>query len=343
MALRTGAGAGVFAQLYSPAGLPVGGEFQVNTTITNDQADHTAAADARGNFLVAWASYGGDGDNNGVFAQRFSLCGNGALDCTEECDDGNRDDGDCCSASCRVESGCGGDEDHFVCHKARRTAGTAQLAPVVVSLADQFDSGPFVVRSPRELCIPADKNDEGISDPDTHLQAYRIGRAPGGPLHVPRTNVTIQNQLGTLLVDTRKPHSLLVPSAKDLTTLPPPPTASAHDVDHYKCYTIRVTPGTPGLPPGLQVTLADQFLSPPRLYDVKRPVLLCNPVDKNGEGIENPALHQVCYRVRLAPGHTLPAPHPGVFVNNQLGPLRRDVDHGSHPSTVLCVPSQKTL
>jgi len=48
-----------------------GGEFQVNTHTTWDQADPDVAVAANGGFVVVWRSYGQDGNSNGIFGQRF--------------------------------------------------------------------------------------------------------------------------------------------------------------------------------------------------------------------------------------------------------------------------------
>jgi hypothetical protein len=66
---------GVFGQRFDATGEPVGGEFQVNTYSTSRQDYPAVAADARGNFVVAWESDGQDGDTAGVFAQRFDRTG----------------------------------------------------------------------------------------------------------------------------------------------------------------------------------------------------------------------------------------------------------------------------
>ncbi len=53
----------------------LGSEFQVNTYTTNAQLYPSVAAAASGDFVVAWASVGQDGNQNGVFARRFSSAG----------------------------------------------------------------------------------------------------------------------------------------------------------------------------------------------------------------------------------------------------------------------------
>jgi hypothetical protein len=45
---------GVFAQRFSSAGAPLGGEFQVNTFTLFNQRSPSVAADADGDFVVVW-------------------------------------------------------------------------------------------------------------------------------------------------------------------------------------------------------------------------------------------------------------------------------------------------
>ena len=69
---------GVFGQRFDSTGSPVGSEFQVNTYTTGYQSFPAVAADASGNFVVAWGSYGlvgQDGSGSGVFGQRFDSAG----------------------------------------------------------------------------------------------------------------------------------------------------------------------------------------------------------------------------------------------------------------------------
>jgi hypothetical protein len=69
-----GDGTGVFGQRYDAAGLPVGGEFQVNTYATSEQNRPAVAVDAAGQLVVVWASYQ-DGDSYGIFGQRYDATG----------------------------------------------------------------------------------------------------------------------------------------------------------------------------------------------------------------------------------------------------------------------------
>jgi hypothetical protein len=66
---QDGSGTGTYARQYSPAGVPQGDEFRVNTFTTGEQS-LPAVAMADGNFVVTWTG-SGSGDSAGVFAQRY--------------------------------------------------------------------------------------------------------------------------------------------------------------------------------------------------------------------------------------------------------------------------------
>ena len=66
---------GIYAQRYTPDGIPVGGEFRVNDTVASAQAAPEVAVAADGSFVVAWESNVQDGDKHGVFARRFDAAG----------------------------------------------------------------------------------------------------------------------------------------------------------------------------------------------------------------------------------------------------------------------------
>lgn len=51
------------AQRYDANGVPLGGQFQVNTYTTGQQQYPAVAADGQGNFVVVWQSYGSGGSD----------------------------------------------------------------------------------------------------------------------------------------------------------------------------------------------------------------------------------------------------------------------------------------
>lgn len=62
---------GILGQRYASSGAPLGSEFRVNTYTTNIQYRPSIATDSSGNFVVVWDSFMQDGDDRGVFGQRF--------------------------------------------------------------------------------------------------------------------------------------------------------------------------------------------------------------------------------------------------------------------------------
>ena len=68
----------VFARIYSPALVPITGEFQVNTSLTSSQTDPRVAALTTGGFVVTWTTQDSDADGSSfaVMAQRFDASGN---------------------------------------------------------------------------------------------------------------------------------------------------------------------------------------------------------------------------------------------------------------------------
>jgi hypothetical protein len=61
----------VYARYLDGDGNPLASQFQVNVTSAGEQGHSQVASDPRGNVIIAWESWGQDGDGNGVFARRF--------------------------------------------------------------------------------------------------------------------------------------------------------------------------------------------------------------------------------------------------------------------------------
>jgi hypothetical protein len=71
---QDGSDFGIFGRRFSSAGVPLAGEFQINTYTPDDQSLPKVAADADGDFVVTWEVYEDTFFKN-VFAQRFSSTG----------------------------------------------------------------------------------------------------------------------------------------------------------------------------------------------------------------------------------------------------------------------------
>ena len=228
--------------------------------------------------------------------------------------------------------------DHYLGYDVKETKGTPKFDKFDVDLTDQFVSGTFEVKKPERLYNPVDKNGEGISDEFTHLLGYKIKALKGEPKFDKVTNVFVTNQFGEITVDVKKPKLLLVPSSKDLFGIPS--ELDAITVNHFKCYDVKVTKGTPKFEKRT-VELTDQFES--KTFEVKKPKMLCNPVQKTHDGttteIIDPENHLLCYDVKPAKEEPKHEKRKSVFTNNQFGPEQLDTKKEKE----LCVPSMKTL
>ncbi len=67
-----GSGLGIYAQRYNAAGVAQGPEFHVNSFASSIQSVAAVAMDADGDFLVAWQSFGQDGNGYGVYARQYN-------------------------------------------------------------------------------------------------------------------------------------------------------------------------------------------------------------------------------------------------------------------------------
>ena len=185
--------------------------------------------------------------------------------------------------------------NHFLCYESHQRP----LGRSGVALVDQFDAptqhSTVTVRRAKRLCAPADKNGE---DPTAahdlaHLTAYTIHQTDPRFARINDVPVTPDNALfSPLTVDLVRPDRLLVPASKLVGSQLPDPLAAP--IDHYKCYRVK------GARERLRgVNLTTQF--GPITVDVKRPLHLCTPVDKNGEGVVDSVRHLMCYQVRAVP------------------------------------------
>ena len=201
--------------------------------------------------------------------------------------------------------------DHFQGYPTLPGAG---LSGPIVQLVDQFGSQTTDLGRPVHFLVPADKDSEGIEDPISHLTCYEIVDGVAGP------QLISTNQFGAQPLTLGVPDSLCVPTEKLIT---PGPV----DLDHYKCYEAA------GAQIDLGVSVQDQFQSRSTLLG--DPKLFCTPVDKNGEGIDDPDTHLTCYDttpVGQAPG-LIPILNQFVAVDQVLldGP------------NLLCAPSTKEV
>jgi hypothetical protein len=205
--------------------------------------------------------------------------------------------------------------EHFTVYRATGPDGPP------VSMADQFGTQVTDLGETSLFMVPAEKNLEAIFDPFTHLTCYDIL----DPALPPPALVTVTNQFVTdQPIDVGVARELCVPTEK---LIAPGPI----DGDHYRCWEASDPSGTSL---GIDVTLVDQFQG--FTSTVLEPFRLCNPVDKNGEGIKDSNTHLVCYTLQPEGGFL----GFQIPIQNQFFSLASiDVQQ----TFALCAPSSKAL
>jgi hypothetical protein len=180
-----------------------------------------------------------------------------------------------------------------------------------VTIEDRFltPALPVTLRYPHRLCAPADKNEEGIVDPVQHLVGYEELRTP----FTKQSAIGVSNQFGQLSIDLTRRDVLMVPSAKELQSTPPPLQPPL--IDHFQCYRAKRAKGSAKFAK-ITVNVSDQIETNVPIT-LTRPYRLCVPANKNGEDPTAPSHpnNLLCYRSKSSVRFgTVPA-----FIDNQFG------------------------
>ena len=77
-----------------------------------------------------------------------------------------------------------GELDHFKCYRVRG----ARFRRASVSVETQFGNRNVAIKRPREICVPVDKNGEGIFDDTRGLMCFQVRTTPQTPRQVFTTN-----------------------------------------------------------------------------------------------------------------------------------------------------------
>jgi hypothetical protein len=110
-----------------------------------------------------------------------------------------------------------GSMDHYKCYKSFVSPGTPRLQKGIrVSVSDDFTSPPktFVLTKPAHLCMPADAEDQGITDRKVVFLCYAVSPAKGEPRHTPRTGVRLDDEFGAATLNTVKELEVCFPSLR---------------------------------------------------------------------------------------------------------------------------------
>ena len=202
--------------------------------------------------------------------------------------------------------------DHFSVYTAVGPAPPASFQSV--TLHDGFGEEVVGLGAVDLFMVPAEKNEEGLIDPISHLACNAILDGTQG-----QPEVTVANQFGEYTIAVGVARELCVPTEKLIT----PGTV---EIDHYKCYEAS------GEAVDAAATLVDQFQSWGGL--ALDPFLFCNPTEKNEERIQNFEDHLACYNVT-------PTGQPvsiDVPISNQIYPA---ADLQVSAPFALCVPSKR--
>ena len=208
--------------------------------------------------------------------------------------------------------------DAFLCYKANFKK---EVSP---ALADVFDSGAVTSKGIFRFCAPADTGG-GLSDPATHLNVYKIKGE-----HVKRSDIQVDDSFGTFVFDTKKAKTFMVPTNKSIfPAFPPQPVGPPSVVDHFRCLRAKNAKGTEKIAKGTKIAVVDQFGV--RQVEIKKALALCLPTDKNGEGINRPESHLLCYKIKPLIKHK----PDGVQTRDQFG----DASFRLKGEVELCVPA----
>ena len=104
--------------------------------------------------------------------------------------------------------------DHFQCYAASVTKSTPKfVAATDVTLEDQLGAMTVDVQKPKLLCAPVDKNGEDPGAPQhlRHLMCYQAKQVDTVKFEKV-TGLFVNNQLGPLTLDAKKPALLCVPA-----------------------------------------------------------------------------------------------------------------------------------
>jgi hypothetical protein len=113
--------------------------------------------------------------------------------------------------------------------------------------------------------------------------------------------------------------------------------ARAEHLDHFLCYTVKASKGSPKFTPITGLSLDDQFEQ--GLFSVTAMSVLCVPAQKESEPLTNPEIHLMGYAIKGATVQATGVPRTNRTVVNQLGALTVNVGAAGR----LLVPSLKSL
>lgn len=98
--------------------------------------------------------------------------------------------------------------NHYKCYTIERSRFRASD----IKIDDQFGTLTVDIKRPVRFCAAADKQDEGIVDPASHLICYQVRQASGPRFRGPAGGIFTANQFGTAAFRVFGPRELCVPT-----------------------------------------------------------------------------------------------------------------------------------
>ena len=106
-----------------------------------------------------------------------------------------------------------GSAEHYKCYKVKQSKSAPKFKQTIAAAADEFEDRFYQVFSPRRLCLPVDKNGEGILEPGFGLTCYRMRRGAGQPNHDRvEDQIHTADPFGPLRLDTKIEKDLCMPA-----------------------------------------------------------------------------------------------------------------------------------
>jgi hypothetical protein len=233
--------------------------------------------------------------------------------------------------------------DRYLCYLAGTTKNKRlpSISGDVVALHDRL-GGPqtFKLRRLASLCNPASVNLSPISHETVHLEGLTIKKEKTAPKFTPVTHVAT-DQFGTRTLVLAIPTSYLdVTPAQPGDTAPAyfgdDPTASATEINRFKCYAALSPKGAPKFVPPAPPIVKDEVFPNGQSFTIKKVSQVCFAASADGAPEDGAARPKalVCYAVKLPSGAKLARQTVGTH-GRTVGP--RVV--GRRKPSELCVPA----
>ncbi|HYC56630.1 MAG TPA: putative metal-binding motif-containing protein [Candidatus Binatia bacterium] len=147
--------------------------------------------------------------------------------CTDSADNNCNGSADCGDAFCGSHPACittttlgptttttlpYGGLDHYKCYRVKDISSSRFDSREDVTLDNEHQSDTVDVKKPSMVCVPSDKNGEGIHDPVNHLCCYTIKSTKMDP----PLQVQINDQFGSLELEASSSKTMCQPCTKSL-------------------------------------------------------------------------------------------------------------------------------